>query len=435
MKPRSLHLILPAIALCMTPATTRAAALQAYQGLQLDATNNAQLNVWDASAASGPQTSIELFTVFGGIVMDTYTQESAPGLCDGGINLLGSPVSIILQRRDPSGTFFPNDSLFTVGESETWGTAAPIFQVNGDNRETTFTDSDVAINSGSLKVDGNNVLTATSAASAGFIQTSSLKTALDGLSTAPASPVWQAAYVPRGTVSGGASLALGISSASGQYAVSLGQSTASGLQSFAAGSSSLASGSNAFAFGQTNTASGSWALSFGSNSTASSTHSVAQGANITASSLYTFASGLNSSATAPFAFARGSNATASGSFSMSCGLYTRANTYSEFVLGRYNNQSTTINAWNEEDALFRIGNGSSDTVRSDALTVQKNGKTTIVNKAWKTRAPGTPATSDPFPTTADSGGDALVVDGHTVLNGRVTIAATQGDISMGIYGN
>ena len=88
------------------------------------------------------------------------------------------------------------------------------------------------------------------------------------------------------------------------------------------------------------------------------------------------------------------------------------------------------------DGLFRVGNGSSGNL-SDALTVLKSGQTTLTNKIWKSRDTLTvPATADPSETdTTDSGGNALVVDGHTVLNGKVTISVAQGDISMGIYGN
>ncbi len=35
--------------------------------------------------------------------------------------------------------------------------------------------------------------------------------------------------------------------------------------------------------------------------------------------------------------------------------------------------------------------------------------------------------------TTNSSGDALVVNGDTVLNGKVTVATPQGDISMGNY--
>jgi hypothetical protein len=50
---------------------------------------------------------------------------------------------------------------------------------------------------------------------------------------------------------------------------------------------------------------------------------------------------------------------------------------------------------------------------------------------WKAHS-STPL-ADPAATT-DSGGEALVVEGHTRLKGKVIIEQPQGDISMGIYG-
>ncbi len=71
------------------------------------------------------------------------------------------------------------------------------------------------------------------------------------------------------------------------------------------------------------------------------------------------------------------------------------------------------------------------------MTVLMNGQTTLTNKEWKmatTAVPNAPATALADPTSAtDSGGNALVVDGHAVLNGKVIISVPQGDISMGIY--
>jgi hypothetical protein len=111
----------------------------------------------------------------------------------------------------------------------------------------------------------------------------------------------------------------------------------------------------------------------------------------------------------------------------------------ETAIGNYNLESAPSGflAINGLNGLFRVGNGLTN-ARSDAMTVLWGGQTTLTNKEWKAATvadPNTPATAlaDPASTT-DSGGNALVVDGHTVLNGKVTIAVPQGDISMGIYG-
>lgn len=77
-------------------------------------------------------------------------------------------------------------------------------------------------------------------------------------------------------------------------------------------------------------------------------------------------------------------------------------------------------------------------MRSNAITTLKNGQTTLTNKAWNADN-SVPAGNE------NSHGQALVVEGHsllkgnttiqgnTVINGRVTITVPQGDISMGIY--
>jgi hypothetical protein len=71
------------------------------------------------------------------------------------------------------------------------------------------------------------------------------------------------------------------------------------------------------------------------------------------------------------------------------------------------------------------------TSRSNAISTLKNGQTTLTNKAWLANAETPMADPDSL---TDSGGEALVVEGHTRLRGKVIIEQAQGDISMGIYG-
>lgn len=67
-----------------------------------------------------------------------------------------------------------------------------------------------------------------------------------------------------------------------------------------------------------------------------------------------------------------------------------------------------------------------------SITTLKNGQATLTKKAWLNRG-GASATADPSSSTADGDGEALVVEGHTRLKGKVIIEEAQGDISMGIY--
>jgi hypothetical protein len=99
--------------------------------------------------------------------------------------------------------------------------------------------------------------------------------------------------------------------------------------------------------------------------------------------------------------------------------------------------------WVEDAILFELGNGTPNVGQdygntfvydlSNAITTLKNGRTTLTNKAWLNRDSSISPTADPSVETTDSGGEALVVEGHTRLKGKVTIEQPQGDISMGIY--
>ena len=282
-------------------------------------------------------------------------------------------------------------------------------------------DGEVQI-AGSLVVGGSPTLTQGSASSfmqsQGFLQPSSLGSALNS-ATPPSSSAWSAAYVPRGNVSNGAHLAFGASSnASAAYATAIGDpAIASGEYSTARGPNTISSGS----------------------------FSTATGATVTASGHYSTAVGGNTTASGQYSYARGWYSTANGGTSTAIGWYTSAKSRYETVFGSYNlesNQTSPV-VVNGLDALFRLGNGDS-IARSDAMTVLKNGQTTLTNRAWK----ADPATAL---AASNSNGEALVVEGNsrlmgntqvmgntqltgnTQLMGKVTIAQPQGDISMGDY--
>jgi hypothetical protein len=126
------------------------------------------------------------------------------------------------------------------------------------------------------------------------------------------------------------------------------------------------------------------------------------------------------------AIGEGANTTVIGNSST-----VKTHLFGSAAIGRYPNQWESASAWVESDPLLLVGNGSSTALTSNAITTLKNGQTTLTNKEWKAN-PSAPL-ADPAATT-DSGGEALVVDGHTRLRGKVIIEQAQGDISMGIYG-
>jgi hypothetical protein len=173
-----------------------------------------------------------------------------------------------------------------------------------------------------------------------------------------------------GTIaSGNSSFAAGwFSSATGMNSVALGAgTTSSGLQSVAIGGGAglpmVASGRSSFVVGGlANTASGDFAsIVGGTSSIASGLGSLVLG-------------GLSNSAT--------------GTYSVATGSSTKAESNNLFVIGRYNVGGYTNNnngittddgdtQWIATDPLFEIGNGTSSTTRSNALTVYKNGNMSV----------------------------------------------------------
>lgn len=297
---------------------------------------------------------------------------------DGGLHLLGDPVRIYLGSNSYDEGKFEvvsyHDALYAV-------TTDPLFAVESVTNTAKFRGVDVSINSGTLTVNGSAVLTQTSSTSyltgQGFLTTAGLGSALSGI-TPPTSTTWTNVYVPRGTVSNSASAAFG---------------------------TSIASASHAFANGPSNT---------------------------TASGAYSSAMGYLATSSGAYSQAFGNSAVAEGLFSYAHGLQVTAKSASETVFGRFANMSSpsTIGSISGLDGLLRLGNGTSTSDRSEAMTVLKNGKTTLVNKTWSSGTPlADPSTGD----TTDADGVALRVQGHTELQGKVTIEVPQGDIDMGIY--
>jgi hypothetical protein len=106
----------------------------------------------------------------------------------------------------------------------------------------------------------------------------------------------------------------------------------------------------------------------------------------TRTAAYGLASGLSSILGADYAMATGKstveygdyatamgNSKAQGNYSTSAGEGTIAQGYGQTVLGRFNTPQGTKTSWVATDELLTVGNGTSDTVRSNAFTVKKNG--------------------------------------------------------------
>ena len=157
-----------------------------------------------------------------------------------------------------------------------------------------------------------------------------------------------------GTLSGGYSLVEGFNN------------TATGFCAHAEGWSSIASGTSAHAEGGS-TASGTSAHAEGSSTTASGDDSHTEGMCTTASGQSSHAEGEHTEASEIGAHAEGGYTKAMGVYSHAGGAGTIAKNDYQTVIGCYNAN---------ENSAFIIGNGSSDTERSNALTVDWDGNIT-----------------------------------------------------------
>jgi hypothetical protein len=174
--------------------------------------------------------------------------------------------------------------------------------------------------------------------------------------------------------------------ATGGIAVAMGYGTmASGAISTAMGDQSIASGEyGATALGSNTEASGIYgATALGYFSTASGSASTSLGASTIASGSVSTAMGYNTRASGNY------GATAMGYFTnaigddgaTAMGYGTIARAYSSLATGRYNDtiagSSKTI--WVTTDPLLTVGNGTSNSVRSNAMTIYKNGTFNLQN--------------------------------------------------------
>ena len=198
----------------------------------------------------------------------------------------------------------------------------------------------------------------------------------------PAKSAFRAGYV-NGTQWDDASVGL--------YSTAIGYNTkASGVRSFASGTGSIANGIYSTAIGENNTASGNVSIAMGTGSIATGNGDVAiGGANISSGTYYSLALGGGTKATAEESTSMGSGTEANGITSTSMGYLTVADgdystatgagtrtNYNSFSVGRWNIGGGSNTSWIATDPLFEIGNGDSAT-RANALTVYKNGRTTI----------------------------------------------------------
>lgn len=175
----------------------------------------------------------------------------------------------------------------------------------------------------------------------------------------------------------------------------LGGSTATGAYSLTAGLGNATAGNYAVCFGEGNSAAGNHAVVVGGNAfnDASANNSfIGGGGGNQADGAYTVIVGGIDNTSSGFGAAvlggegnysnnlyattlGGNNNTAQGSHSVAAGRNSTAYSYGEMVVGTYNTTYVPVSAttWDALDRAFVIGNGNSNTTRSNALTIYKSG--------------------------------------------------------------
>ena len=157
--------------------------------------------------------------------------------------------------------------------------------------------------------------------------------------------------------------------ASGRYSHAEGNGTiAASYNSHSEGEMTEANGSSSHAEGYKTVAESVDSHAEGYFTTASGSASHAEGQHTTAVKSATHSEGYMTTASGTYSHAEGNDTTASGDDSHAGGKGTIADRPQQTVVGMYN--KTT----GESDGLFVVGNGASDSSRSNALKVTRNGE-------------------------------------------------------------
>ena len=213
----------------------------------------------------------------------------------------------------------------------------------------------------------------------------------------------------------------------GSFSMNRKAGTVIGDYSHAEGSTTTASGFGSHAEGGSTTASKDYSHAEGMNTTASNHYSHAEGTSTTASGYSSHAEGSSTKASGSYSHAEGDSTTASGYSSHAEGLYTTASgDYSHAegrrtkASGKYSHAQGKFNIEDTSNIYADIiGNGTSDTARSNATTVDWNGN------AWFAGDVYTGSTSG---TNKDEGSKKLATEEYV----NNSIAAGGTDISLGL---
>ena len=163
--------------------------------------------------------------------------------------------------------------------------------------------------------------------------------------------------------------------ASGNFSHAEGDSTtSSGNSSHAEGYNTTSSGNSSHAEGYNTTASKNYSHAEGYKTTASGNGSHAEGDSTTSSGDISHAEGYKTTASGMCTHSEGDTTTASGDCSHAEGYYTKASSENQHVQGKYNIED------NENKYAHIVGNGTYETARSNAHTLDWQGNAWYAGK-------------------------------------------------------
>ena len=187
----------------------------------------------------------------------------------------------------------------------------------------------------------------------------------------------------------------------GSFSLNRKADTTVGEKSHTEGNETTASAAYSHAEGAGTTASNTGSHAEGSGTTASGNYSHAEGTGTTASGSYSHAEGADTTASGSYSHAEGEGATASWYCAHAEGFYTIASGGYSHVQGKYN--------INDSDRKYAhiVGNGTSDTARSNAHTLDWEGNAwyagTVEGTAMIVKS-STPDSTKKFKITVDDTG-------------------------------
>ena len=164
--------------------------------------------------------------------------------------------------------------------------------------------------------------------------------------------------------------------------------TTLGTNATAEGAATVSSGQESHAEGYVTSATGPRSHAEGFLTTASGNASHAEGYHTTASGIYAHAEGMETTASWNYAHAEGYDTTAGGIASHAEGLATTANHKSQHVFGEYNiPDDSTAGAGQRGNYVEIVGNGTGDSAKSNARTLDWDGNEVLAGKLTLGAAP------------------------------------------------